>query len=100
MRPIRLICISVLTAAGLSACASSGYGYGDRYSSYNDRCERDRARERAAATVVGAGVGALAGSAVAGNSSNTAGTVAGGVAGAVIGNQLAKGQPCPSDYYR
>ncbi len=97
MRPIKLICVSALAAAGLSACASTGYG--DRYS-YRDECVRDRANDRAAAAVVGAGVGALAGSAVAGNSSNTAGTVAGGVAGAVIGSQLAKGRPCPSDYYR
>ena len=96
----------ILLAAGaavtLSACASDGGGYGWRGSHYRHetRCERDRANRQAAGTVAGAAIGAVAGSAIAGNSSNTAGTVAGGVAGAVIGNQVAKGDPCPADYYR
>lgn len=98
MRAFSMMCLAAIAVTGLSACASDGYGYrGDRYAS---RCERDRANDRAAGTVVGAGLGALAGSAIAGNSSNTAGAVAGGVAGAVIGNQVAKGDPCPGDYYR
>lgn len=101
MRIATIILAATVAATTLSACASSGdrYGYG-RSSRYSDSCARDRSNNRAAATVVGAGVGAVAGSAIAGNSSNTAGTVAGGVAGAIIGNQLAKGDPCPSDYRR
>ena len=105
MRPLPLICIAAIAATGLSACASNGYGdrYGyaaDRYAYPAGTCEGDRANNRVAGTVAGAAIGALAGSAVAGNSSNTEGTVAGGVAGAVVGNQLAKGRPCPDDYYR
>jgi hypothetical protein len=84
-----LITVGALGALGLTlaACASDGYGYGDRYAS---RCERDQANRRAAATVIGAGVGALAGSAIAGNSSNTEGAIAGGAIGAVVGNQATK----------
>lgn len=104
MRPISMICLAAVAATGLSACASSGYdryGYAaDRYSSPASACERDRANNRVAGTVAGAALGGLAGSAIAGNSSNTEGTVAGGVAGAIIGNQMAKGGPCPGDYYR
>jgi outer membrane lipoprotein SlyB len=104
MRTLPLICVSLAAATALSACASGGgYGYrGDRYAGgrYETRCERDRSNNRAVGTVAGAAVGALAGSAIAGNSSNTEGTIAGGVAGAVIGNQIAKGDPCPADYYR
>lgn len=98
MRAFSVICLATFAATSLSACASgSGYGYrGDRYAS----CEQNRSNNKVAGTVVGAGVGALAGSAIAGNSSNTAGAVAGGVAGAIIGNQVAKGNPCPDDYYR
>lgn len=102
MRALPMITLAAVMAAGLSACASDGYGYrGDRYSnSYETRCERDRRSDQVTGAVVGAGVGAVAGSAIAGNSSNTAGTVAGGVAGAIIGSQVAKGDPCPSDYRR
>ena len=103
MRVLTMICVGALAATSLSACASSGsngYGYrGDR-SSNDTRCERKRADNRAVGTVAGAAVGAAAGGAIAGNNSNTAGIVAGGVAGALIGNQLAKGDPCPADYYR
>ncbi|MET0339253.1 MAG: glycine zipper 2TM domain-containing protein [Caulobacter sp.] len=98
MRAIAAVLLSAAALTSLSACASSGYG--NRYSSYEDRCRGERANQRAAGTVAGAALGALAGSAIAGNSSNTAGTIAGGVVGGVVGNQVAKGDPCPGDYYR
>ncbi len=101
MRIVTAMLLSAAAITSLSACASSGgYGYGNRYSSYEDRCRGERANQRAAGTVAGAALGALAGSAIAGNSSNTAGTIAGGVVGGVVGNQVAKGDPCPGDYYR
>ncbi|MDG2520759.1 glycine zipper 2TM domain-containing protein [Caulobacter segnis] len=98
MRAIAVVLLSAAALTSLSACASNGYG--GRYASYEDRCRGERANQRAAGTVAGAALGALAGSAIAGNSSNTAGTIAGGVVGGVVGNQVAKGDPCPGDYYR
>lgn len=87
MRTIITACALGALALSVTACASDGYGYGDRYA---NRCERNQSNKRAAATVIGAGVGALAGSAIAGNSSNTEGAIAGGVIGGVIGHETTK----------
>ena len=63
-------------------------------------CERRRSTNKALGTVAGAVAGGLLGSAIDGGRNNTGGIIVGGAAGAYAGNQLAKGKPCPTGYYR
>lgn len=99
MRKLGVICVALLGATTLSACASDGYN-DYAYSSPRERCLREKDNNRVAGTVAGGALGALAGTAIAGNDSNALGAVVGGVAGAVAGNQLAKSRrPCPPGYY-